>query len=254
MKRLFAIFLVICLLVPCCVSVSASEYHVFDSAHLLNDEQWQALEVRAEQLTEKYDCGVYIVTLDDFSEFCDSVEETSEFLFRQLMLGVGEEEDGILLLMSMADRDYDLDTHGSNANAVFKANRKSTMEKNFKVGFRSNDWYAGFCAYLDDCETMLKWGPKTAMAEKLTAGAIIASVILGALIAGIVCGVMKAPMKNVRMASQANEYVTKDGISITRRVDFFTHRTTVRRKIQKSSSSSSGGSGGSGHSHSSGKF
>ncbi|MCH4035101.1 MAG: TPM domain-containing protein [Lachnospiraceae bacterium] len=39
---------------------------VTDEAGLLTDEEWTALETRAEELSTEYACGIYVITVDDF--------------------------------------------------------------------------------------------------------------------------------------------------------------------------------------------
>lgn len=252
MKRLFAILLVLCLVLPCCLGVSAAETHVYDEAVLLSDSEVAALEARAAQLSSQYNCGVYLVILNDFRDYAYSVESASEEIFAGMNFGIGAERDGVMLLLSMDDRDYDLDSHGTYANSVFTSGRKDNMEDAFLDYLHDNEWYDALSCFLDGCENYFQRGPvvkKTV--SKFGFGSILASLVLGAGIAGISCGVMKSNMKSVAMASQANAYLNDQGVDITNRIDMFTHRTTVRRKIESSSSS---GSGGSGHSHSSGKF
>ena len=65
------------------LSVSASAYesaHVFDYAGLLTDSEAGALEARCQDAEDTYGCGVYIVTVDDYSLYYDagSIENFSD--------------------------------------------------------------------------------------------------------------------------------------------------------------------------------
>ena len=88
--------------------------YVTDSAGLLTDEQRAELEDMAAGISEKYRCGVYIVTTQDYTEFGrGSIESCAEEIYDRYLIGFGETGDGILFLVSMAERDFDLDAHGS---------------------------------------------------------------------------------------------------------------------------------------------
>ena len=39
---------------------------VTDEAGILSDQEWRSLETRAEEISLKYKCGVYIIVVDDF--------------------------------------------------------------------------------------------------------------------------------------------------------------------------------------------
>ena len=132
------------------LSVSASAYesaHVFDYAGLLTDSEAGALEARCQEAEDTYGCGVYIVTVDDYSLYYDagSIENFSEGFFLDFELGAGEDQNGILLALSMAERDYDLCAHGMIGNRSFTDYGKGALaERYFLSEFGSDNWYAGF--------------------------------------------------------------------------------------------------------------
>ena len=77
------------------LSVSASAYesaHVFDYAGLLTDSEAGALEARCQDAEDTYGCGVYIVTVDDYSLYYDAgpIENFSEGFFLDFV-GFSEE-------------------------------------------------------------------------------------------------------------------------------------------------------------------
>ena len=43
--------------------------YVFDVAGLLPYEKWEKLEARAEIISQKQDCGVYFVLVNDYTEY-----------------------------------------------------------------------------------------------------------------------------------------------------------------------------------------
>lgn len=72
-------------------------------------------------VSEQYGCGVYIVTVEDFTDYSDAyyVDDFGEELFSSYDLGLGDGNCGILLILSMAERDYGLVAHGDFANTAF---------------------------------------------------------------------------------------------------------------------------------------
>ena len=109
---LAVLLLIICLSVP--AFADAQLNHVTDEAGILYDSDIAALEERAAAVSEQYDCGVYIVT--DYSDTY-YVKGFGEELFSSYDLGLGDDNCGILLILSMAERDYGLVAHGDSANA-----------------------------------------------------------------------------------------------------------------------------------------
>ena len=279
MKRKLALsilfVLVLSLLLPAAAFASSNGdlSYVTDSAGILTEEQVQELEDMAAGISEKYQCGVYIVTTPDYTAFGrGSVSLCAEEIYDRFLHGFGETGDGLLFLVSMADRDFDLDAHGSFGNFAFDYRNRDRLVDAFLPYFRNDDWYGGFKAYLVAAEQMLVPAVENYPAyleelqqsqieqQKMLQGAKgIGSVLAGILTAGGVCGGMKRKMKTAREKDSAEEYMTPTSPHMQIVQDHFINRTRTVQVIQhenRDSGGSSGHSGGgfSGHSHTSGKL
>ncbi len=237
---------------------------VYDWADILSDAEESALASAAESVSDAYGVGVYIATLEDMGDYgFHDIEECSEVFFADLELGVGPEKTGILLILSMAERDYDICAHGSYAHYAFTDYGKTTISDEFLDDFRHNGWYGGFMDYIDRVDDMLVIAESgdpvdVPPRERFTSAGVIASLVIGVGVAWLVCRALKGKMKTARLAADADSYVAPGGAQITLRDDRFSHITTSRRKIEKSDSGGDRGGGTSvssgGYSHSSGKF
>ncbi len=133
-------------------------YYVSDVAGILTETQQQSLNADAERISNAYGCGVYIVTLSDFTDYDrsgNSFWSFSQDFYTRYHLGLGEDWTGILLIMSMAERDYSLLAHGMEAHYAFTDYGKQVLEKSFLDNFRQDDWYGGFKDYIHGCEDLL---------------------------------------------------------------------------------------------------
>lgn len=266
-KKLFALLLAIVLLAALALPAwgeSAAMAYVFDLDDLLSWEEWSALETRAGEISANHGCGVYIITVENYLDYgTGDVLAVAEQLFSdpEQPLGLGQDHSGILLLLSMAERDYALFVHGSTALAAFPDQTQALLEDAFLPSLGENDWQGGFAAYLEACDTYLTQAPEEApgmdydlsqegMAPRDDRGKKVALAVgISCLLALIVCGVLWAQMRSVRPQSRAWNYA-KNGLQLTDQRDHYTHTTETRRHIEPPPSS--GSSGGSHSSHSSG--
>lgn len=262
---LLALLLASCLTVTAFAS-DAQLSHVTDQAGLFTDEQCQALEQRARAISEKYDFGVYIVTLEDFRDYTNSsnIEKFAVRFYDDYGLGYGEDRAGTMLMLSMAERDYDLDFNSKRANYIFTEAGRDWMENRFLVRFKGNDFYGGFTEYLNTCEEYLQAAqdgepigqgqPSSADEGKLSPAIALIPGAIAALLAGIITC---APMRSARMKRDADQYVVRGSLNLRRRSDMFLHRSVSRRPRENQSSGNSGGShhySSGSHSGRSGKF
>ena len=132
MKKILLTLLAVAMLAVLLVSpaLAAQLDNVTDAAVLLTDEQLATLEEMAENVSDRYGCGVYVVTVDDYRELEDTdVQTCAEDLYDYFELGLGEERNGILLMLSMEERDYALIAYGQKAHYAFTDYGKDDFDK-----------------------------------------------------------------------------------------------------------------------------
>ena len=238
------------------VSAESQLYNVTDAAGLLSESEMSELENEAEAVSARYGVGVYIVTIDDYHDYSpDDVFTATYGIYHEYTMGEGENRDGIMLLLSMANRDWAMFVYGENAEYAFNEYGQEKLEEVFLDDFAENDWYDGFEDYIEECDTYLQKAAAGKPVHKSPVGAIIFVSLMASFIAFIAVGCVWSSMKNVAKKKTANSYISGEVI-LTGKSDNFTHRTVTRHKIESSSSSSGGsrshsGGGGLGRS---GKF
>lgn len=283
-KRLFSLLLAVLLLLLLPAAALAAEAEspaeepmdfpfVLDNAGLLSDNQRTTLEQQAAELTEKHGCSLYIVTVPDHTQFNYDVYEAAKGIFDYYALGYGDGKDGVLLLLSMADRRYALIGHGDKGETICGYESSWLLEDEFLDDFRNNSWYGGFADYLDICDKQLT---KLENGEDITEGADIITgpdgqeyhsynapgqsqgiptpvklaivIFAPLLIALIVCSAFRAQMKTAHEKTQADDYLVPRSMDLRVKEDLFTHRTESRTRIETDSGSRGGGGGSSFHS------
>ncbi len=248
---LFAFVLALSLSVP----AVASDTYIYDNAALLSADDRAALDEAAASVSAQYGCGVYVVTVNDMADYVDpeAVSETgesgaaafSEYAWAVLGLDSRYDGNGVVLVLSMAERDFDLEAHGDAANAAFTDYGKYLLEDEFLDNFREDDWYGGFADYISECVLYLEASangapidaePETPLTvgEKLGFGLTV-GLPLGVLIAFLVCAAYKRQLKSVKKAGGAALYTVSGGTEITVREDRFTHTTEIRTPIKRES-------------------
>ena len=230
--------------------------YVTDMAGILSSAELERLTAEATEVSEQYTCGVYIVVVENYKNYTTgSVERCTEDLYHYFDLGLGDGNDGLILLMSMAERDYDLWGYGPFAKYAFTDYGLDQLEEAFLPYFRQNNWSGGFSAYIRGAARLLDAAAQGEPVDYKMATGLKAAIAAGpaALIGFIVCGVFKGQMKTAKERDDADEYVVDGGVRLRVKTDQFINRTRSVQVIESSSGGSRGGGGG-GTSHHSGKF
>ena len=243
-KRVFlpVLFLLICMFMSVAAVAAGEEYPcVVDGANLLTDAEEAGLARDLEAIARQYDVEVAVVTANSSGGM--SHARYAEKIYDEYGYGLGEDADGVLLLIVMdpQNRGWYILGNGLGADAV--GNRNVDVIGNFIAPYLKSGDYADACAvFADECEKCLE------AAQYDVGMSLVISVIIGLVIALIVTGIMRSKLKSVRHKVAASDYVRPGSMHVTVRRDFYLYCTVSRRPKPKSSGGSSGSrrSGGGG--------
>lgn len=226
--------------------------YIADNAELLTEEEKAALEEQAGALAEEYGCGVYVLTVKTMAGA--ERRAFAEKYYTDRNLGLGDDRNGILFMISMDSRDYVTVTYGGDPAdtaqygigiRAFTDAGIAAMEEEVVPMLTDGDYSGAFETYLDTCEDYLsyfaKHGEGKVPQEKGSLPLRLAIIVLvPLLIALVVCLVLRSQMKTAKPAATAREYIPQESFMLTAQRDHFVHTSRHTEKIQKSSGSGSG--------------
>lgn len=263
-KSILSLLLTLCLVLSLGGAALASNQitmpYVTDAAGLLTNEQVMALEAQAKQIAENYGCAPYILVVDDFRVYEDTYDifEAGMNLYERWELGYGSEKNGLLLILSMAERDYALVTNGSVTHQAFTDYGQEALREQFLDNFHNDDWVGGFRDYLDGCAWLLEQARNGTPYDVNTApkGFNPLILVIPLVLALVVCLVLTGQMKTAKRKTEAGDYMVPNGVEMRVVQDMFTHRTVTRQVIQQNENKGGGGTtvNSRGFSGKSGKF
>ena len=241
------VFSLLCsvLLIAGGVTVSAeSKQKVYDKADLLSESEEQELEAKLSGIVSEYGHDVIVYTTDSLDGF--DAETYTEMLVGRL--GAGIDGSGIIYMVSMEYRDYDIFSFGKMGTQIVVSNVRDDIAEDMREYLSDGEYYMAFSGYADRVEREIKHTLENGPNEEPSYAVIIGAVV-GLIIGLVTVLIMKSGMKTTRAEAMANNYVRQGSFRLTNARDIFLYSRVTRTK-RESSSSSGGGGGG----HSSGKF
>lgn len=238
-----------------------------DDAGLLTDTERGELRKLLDEISERQKCDVAVVTVNSLGG--KSSEAFADDFYDYNGYGMGSGDDGILLLLSMEERDWAISTYGFAIPAFTDAGQEYMVGK-FRSDLGAGEYASAFETFATLCDeflTQAKTGepydkghlPNTVGFLPFLGGAFVFFLPLGFVVAMIITGIMKKSLTSVMLQGAARNYVRKESVSISGKHDHYLYKT-VSKTARASESSSGGGSStrtsSSGRSHggSSGKF
>ena len=258
---LFAVVICFSAAIPVCAEESLSR--LMDNADLLTDSEETSLLSQLDNISEKQEMDIVVVTTDSLEGY--TPQEYADNVFDYCGYGIGENRDGLLLLVSIEDNDWHISTSGYAITAFTDAGREY-MSEQFLPYLSDGEYYKAFSTYADLCDQFITQAktdepydvgnlPKEPF--KIWFNVLIALGI-GFVFAIIVVLYMKSKLKSVRFQPAASSYVRNGSMNVTQSGDFFLYSHLDRRARPKDNdsggSSTHTSSSGSTHGGGGGKF
>lgn len=279
MKRIFLLLLSFVFLFGLTQPVFATEPKIVDDADILTESEETFLEAKAQALVSEYGMDVVIVTIDTLhgrisSDYADDYFDYNGY-------GIGPDYSGVLLLLSMEEREWAISTCGDTIYALTDYGIQQLFSS--MAGYLSeNRYYEAFDAYLGELpyyfeayqsgkpidgyrdpydgpgsyepvpgdgtvyypEPQKDFGEYTKM--------FLMSLVIGAVVGGIVLLALRGQMNTAVAQSGAQNYLTPGSFDLKRYQDIFLY-SNVTRHEKPENNSSRGGGGSSVHTGSSGR-
>lgn len=255
MKRsVISALLVIFLLAGLAMTAFAQAPYFVDEAGLVSDGDAALLETMLESMNQKLGFEIVIATVSTLNGA--DPEDYAEQYYDYFGYGVGENHDGVILLINIGERDWVITSTGYGQTAINESAREHLSDLILPY-LKDGDYATAFRTFASEAGQMVA-NAKSGHVYKPPFGfgrRMGFSLIFGAVAALISVSTMKGQLKSVSMKRSAADYSVPGSLNVQQASDRFLYRTVTRTVRQTSSGGSrSGGGGGGGHSSSSGKF
>lgn len=280
MKKIKYIFLVLLLAVSFFViPINGESIHIEDDYGLLTSEEITELETLASEYSIQYNCDINIRVKSDYEEGYYYIEDYSEYLYQSENMGLGTNKDGILLLIVMSDRCYDICTYG---NASITDYDRNTIEDNFISYLRDSNYYKAFNNFIKSSAYALRKNNTNTYSNnysndynayenheiyepyetKRQMPDIYIILLVSLILSAIITAFRASAHKTKGRKYEASNYINKAGTRLTGVSDIFLYANETRRRIHHDNDGPGGGHhigagpshGGGGFSHNSGHF
>ncbi len=250
-------------IMPLSANVSADNSYddtlprVVDNADLLSNNEEEVLSDTIDNIISEYNFDVVIVTEDTLDG--ESRMNYADDFYDYGGYGVGDNCDGILLLINMEQRQWWISTTGYGIT-VFTDYGIDKMGEIMSYDLGEDDFYSAFELFLSTTEEYIIAAENGEVfdiyneyeTEEDKFIGLLMNIALGLfialIIALIVVLVFKSQLKSVKYEYAANVYEIKSSFNVTRSNDVYLYKNVTKRKKPESS----GGGGSSTHRSSSG--
>ena len=235
---------------------------VVDLAGVIDAERLNSLNTLADEVSERYRCDVAVAFVSSL-EGRNVVDYADDF-YDYKGYGYGTGDDGILLLVSVGEREFAETTYGYGKTAFTDYGLSHYLEPRFTPFLGENDWAGGAEQFIRDAGILLEQARNgqpyddrspqrvhKSFKESAPLAAVISAVI-GFFSGGIPAGAMKRKLKSVAKEYGAANYA-RGGLNLRYSDDRFLYANVSKTPIPRESTHSSGGGGSSVHFSSSGR-
>lgn len=221
-------------------------YRLQDFAGVLTEEEKGEIQTLLDEASVQLKFDLVIVTVNSLDGY--TAQDYADDWYDYCEFGYGSNKDGVLLLISMEERDWSVSTCGYGITAFTDAGITyigEQMSDNLSAGNYA-EAFRTFIRFGKQFVTQARDGnpfDKSDLPKKpLSAVWIVISLAIGFGIAKIAVDFMKGQLKTVRAQAAASSYVREGSMNVTESRDLFLYHTVDRTEKPKSNSSSGGSS------------
>ena len=233
---------------PAFAAESQCETRLYDQAGLLTADQASSLLSKLDEISERQQCDVAVVTVENIQEGY-TVEEYADAVYEELMnYGYGSSHDGIMLLLSMGSRDWYIETEGLGIDAITDSIREDIADA-MMPDLQSGNYAGAFTIYAEMCDANIDAARE---GKKFPWGSAVPISFVAAFVLSLLNNMrLKSELKSVAKKTAANDYTRQGSLQLTEQRDTFLYNKIdrVRKETKKSSGGSTTHTSSSGRTH-----
>ncbi|MEE1313749.1 MAG: TPM domain-containing protein [Lachnospiraceae bacterium] len=258
----FFCFCFLAIAAVCQVSANETvpETYVIDEADLLTDTEETSLNKTCKEVSMDHHTSICIVTTDDFGS--GDIKGWQRSYFEEQDLGIGENNNGLMLAISMEQRDWGIVAFG-DAKDTFSSSIREDIGNRILDDLSNDCYYEAFSSYITLSDQYLTNAEDPSYSKsqenemvKNEDGINPVFIVLVAFLLSFIGSLLivlswKAGMNTKVLQDKASDYLEKDSFTLSNRSDTYLYHTVSRTRRQKQKKEFSIDSD---HSGSSGKF
>ena len=227
-------------------SLAAKMPRLIDDADLLTDSQEKEIISILDSKSEENEFDIAILTVDyaDYS----SIESFADDFYDDNGYGYGNDFDGVIFVVNMADSEWTVSTCGSGENIIDDI-ALDEIEEICIPYLSAGDYYSAFTSFINITEEYIVDYNTFPFISNL-----FFSVVVGFVLSLIVVSVMKSKLKSVRKQIYSGAYMKENSFAVAESRDVYLYSHVTRTAKPKNNSSSHTSSSGRSHGGRSGKF
>lgn len=236
-----------------------------DQADLLTEEEEAELLGVLDEISERQECDVIVTTVSSLEG--KTAEAFADDTYDYNGYGFGATRDGILLLISMEERDWWISTRGEGTVIFTDAGLDYITEK-FKPMLSGENYQGAFLKYAELCDEFISQAVagEPYDVDNMPKGTvspfwIFGDLAIGCLIARGMANRKRKRLKTVKKKKEAGDYVVSGTLRLNASREYLVNKRVTTRTVSSGSDSDSRGgstvhtsSSGATHGGTGGKF
>ena len=213
-----------------------------DQAGLLTEGEAQELTAKLDEISERQQFEVVIVTTTDLEG--KTPEAYADDYYDYHNYGYGKNKDGVLFLryINGDDKKVHISTTGLGIKAFTDEEIQSTIDK-MATDISNGNYASAFTTFANEADK------QATDAKKFPIKRLLIAFIIGIIVAFIVIKSVQGSYKPVRFKSNASDYLVQGSLQVTGGYENFLYSNVTQTARSESKGGSSTHSGSSGTSH-----
>ena len=236
-RRILSVLLCFGVILMAVLPAWAASARIIDQADLLTAEEETILEDASYQFCTENSLDAVILTVNDLGG--RSISALADDYYEQNGYGVGTDFSGLILVVSMAERELYISTCGTAIDRLTDRELDSIISE-ISYELSDGNYFSAFVTFFDAVERNLDYDSAAVDSGGGATVNWLLSILIGAVAAAITVMIMRSTMNTKRKQHSAGDYVRSGSYDLKNRQDIFLYSNVSKVKREQPSSSGGG--------------
>ena len=157
-----------------------TDQKIYDYANLFTEEEEKELFNKVDKIINKYKVDVVVTTIDSTINPLNTTAEFLEYFYDTAGFGIGDDDNGIILVIDMKNREYNISAIGKTQDIITESRVENILDV-MDYHMQNGDYYKAVESFInqtDKFDSHHKYGPPLLWISTLIVALIFAFIML----------------------------------------------------------------------------
>jgi len=250
MKKILTLLLTILIIFNFNIITKANNNKIIDEPNVLTVEEEKNINLKINNYIDLtgFDIVIYFTKnnayFEKYNNHSTTIRNLADDIYDNGDYGVGEDSNGLILVIDIGYREYIITTCGSKCIETYTDKAIDDIYDSLENSLSNSDWNQASLTFIEKSLEIYKNYDQYHSKSKIIIQSIITALLVSLIITFVTYKKTKGQLKNTFVAANANDYLHNQKVNVISRKDLYLYKEVKKEKITNKDSTTHKSSSG----------